>query len=692
MESTLPVSTTLVTLLDQSPFADISQLYQTLPFLDVSIRKALLTCIRVQATPPHPRLKSLPALAKVVTITGSPTRQLSVLDDVIPLIRQATQSPLLSGFVSMLLRTTRYLDEQCLTDELYTGLWKEVHATQGDDRPQALSYESLFSSHPQIDLRLSPFHRITTPDVYRRLKQWKWNLRDELFIPEVSDKTVGWESRRQYLLHQRIPLDRLSHLPITTADVARVYEEDGALSPGPVEVRYAFFFTDLKPRIYYALGPDAWYSSQYIWKVSDSLQRVFRTTDPATRYMAHRINPLESNQLLFIFDYTSFTSNMAELKYFLYHLATFCEDVPVRILDLHSGITPTTLGAIIHSYNNSINVDHPFDLGPILGMKDDPLILCSRLSGLLGIFGNIVFSTTLAGINLMCLLGGEDEANTVGDDSEGKVDEAPGRWKEVREGVTQIGDVEESKFETFRYREPGNERQDSWHYLKRPFKRNGNIVETGYMIDWPMISLVEDCTSSVHTEKFEDLIFRRRKFIVQTSRFLTVLETIPESLVDFDTDFAFTYLQWAFKRLNVPRDGRLPGHTVKGAEHLAIPCVLEASAVGWIAYLAQQKSHKGAVLREPQKVAETIVDGFSLACGDVFISRGDAGLGLAQRMGVIESKPLWESNYYPEVTEFQLKDYVLATSRPLYEHVVIREPPLWFRHMSIERDSRSTDE
>jgi hypothetical protein len=652
-------------------------MYRTLPFLNTATRKALLTCVRVQALPPHPRLKSLPSLSTIVVMEEYPRRQVSVMDEIVPLFEPVVQSPLLSGFASMLLRTTPYVDQSCLYEELNAGIWKEIHATQSDDRPQVLNYETIFRHHHIFSSSLSSFHRPTPFWVRHRLTVWKESLRGQVLIPEVSDKTVGREARTSYLNHNRIPLDRLPHLPISTIDIARQYEEEGALSPGVVEVRYAFFFTDLKPRIYYAMGPTAWYHSQYIWKVADSLQRVFATTNPETRYMAHRLNPLDPNQLLFIYDYTSFTSNMAELKYFLYDLAEFCEDIPVQILDLHYGLQDTTLGRIIHDYNLSINVDHPFDLGPILG-EQEPLILVSRLAGLLGIYGNIVFSTTLAGINLMCLVGDEDKANTVGDDSEAKEDESPGRWKELVAGVRCIGDVEQGKFEVFRHRDTESGVIDSWHFLKRPFRRSGDIIETGYMLDWPMISLVLDCTSKVHTEKFESLVFRRKKFVTQTARFLTLLEEIPQSPVEYDVEFAYSYLRWAYSHLNLPKDGRLPGHSRVGCEHLAIPAVDVVPDVGWIEYLAQRKSHMGAALREPQAVEETRIDGVDWVEGDVFIKRGSAGLGLASRMGVVESKPLWQTNYYPKVTVFQLTEYIQSTARPLYEHTVVRDPPKWF--------------
>jgi hypothetical protein len=135
----------------------------------------------------------------------------------------------------------------------------------------------------------------------------------------------------------------------------------GISVPGPVEVRTAWKYNDLKPRVYFAQGGDTFDASRYIQHVFnilvDSMDCVHRKNRflPITGELTQRMTTL-------IYDYESFTSLLDSIHEFLRELSIFFEGVPIQLVGDKDGLVTTTLGELITSYTRTCAEFASFDM------------------------------------------------------------------------------------------------------------------------------------------------------------------------------------------------------------------------------------------------------------------------------------------------------------------------------------------
>jgi hypothetical protein len=160
---------------------------------------------------------------------------------------------------------------------LQAGISKEIAAAT-EARYPVINWEPLFG-HSKDTLH-DPFiqNGPSRPMLYQylryRLLRWKEKIANKLLVPQMSQKTMGLESSTSF--HMSLPpcVRQLKPRLYTTTDAEQFYSNHGYLPPGPCEMRYAWKFNDLKPRVYYSQGLSAYTSSRYVHDVFDSLQRV----------------------------------------------------------------------------------------------------------------------------------------------------------------------------------------------------------------------------------------------------------------------------------------------------------------------------------------------------------------------------------------------------------------------------------
>jgi hypothetical protein len=609
---------------------------------------------------------------------------------ILPLLDTFIFSPIHCGFASMLLRLLPYSDPTHLEEIRTEALWKEIHSTMGPDRAQALDYTPLFSYHTSsIHTPLNPFSTaqpLLSQSMRMEITEWKRSLQTRIILPTVGRKTLGIESSYNYWKDTPISTSFLPFMPpITPQDLERRYMETGCTSRGPVEVRMAFKFTDLKPRVYYAMGSTSYFASRYIHSIADSFQRIFPSTHPVYRYNPRRIEPLEDDDIMFIYDYTSFTSNLAELKYFLDALASFCDDTSIQLLDTHYGIVTVNLGDMLREYNTIVNVDAEFDIGPILQIGA-PVILHSAKSGLLGVYGNIVWSLSLHGINLCHMCGGVDKCNCVGDDAEGKVKKSRGRegQNQLLEGVRVIGDISEEKM-CWWIDDSMEPNRKGYHYVKRPIDRIDNHVWSKPMLDFPSLSLVVDCSSPYHTVPFESIIVRKRKFIVQTCRFFDSINGLFSSyLADFDIPLILVYLRWCCRKLGLPKKGVVPGGWT-GSERahyqdLAFPVIAEDSMVDWRRLLWDNFGASTCLIQIP--ITSDISDisgGFQE--GEELFLQSSGIISLLESVGILERIRRRSELVFTTTLQYEAFCAILDGTYPVsYVYLCLRDSPFWLVH------------
>jgi len=459
--------------------------------------------------------------------------------------------------------------------------------------------------------------------------------------------------------------------------------ETGEEIEGVCEVRYAWKFNDLKPRIYYAIGSSAYHASKHIWHVFDSLQRMFASSDPSKRYSFMRFPNVDLPQNLFvIYDYASFTSRLADIRGFTAALGQFCRGTGVDIFDTHRGLVRKDLGDILIRYNDVCNTECLFSLERVdEGDGSERVILRHEVAGLLGVFGNIVSSTALHGVTGISIAGSEDFINTIGDD-------AAGRYEDMERGdimtaVRSIGEIADEKFIVWEEDAELWEEDQSWHYVKRPIRVRSGLVDQEWMPEFPMLGLTLHKYPSHITVKRADVTTRRRVFIKQTCRFLSSLILHP--VTDDDQQIIFDILQEAYRRLRLPVHGAFPNRYAKPSADRSLPYPDQVLAVppitrdifvtNWWQVLKAKQFETGYVT-VPQVEGEDDVPE-ELEEGLTFVHRSDRVLGILEKINVLRKRPLYEERLLSDETLQILDEVMIGRSHVLFEYYVCERYDPW---------------
>jgi hypothetical protein len=401
-------------------------------------------------------------------------------------------------------------------------------------------------------------------------------------------KNVGEQTRLAFFRLQRIPPE--TRYDVTTADLERLYHSTGQQTDGACEVRWAWKYNDLKPRVYYAQGGESYFASRYIREIANSFCDILPTSNRQSRYNSQRLGPLTDQTSVAVYDYSSFTSEMSELKYFLERLGEWCIGTEVKIVDTNRGVVVHDLGRLILEYNTSVNCGARMDITRIYNL-DEPQTLEHNKSGMLGVYGNIVWSTALHGIFLTFVTGEFDLSNVVGDDAQALLNKMEWSALDFISTLRLIGNINEERTEFWM---TGYHAEDStgWQFLKRPFDRLGNHLYTGLLFDIPLAVYVCPEDDGVHSADLGSFRDRVKAFIMQTCRLLDRLHIYECHLSEEELDFALGYLTTCYRELRLPPEGSLPpfSHSqMKGALHLAIPILhRESIARPWLDVLARR--------------------------------------------------------------------------------------------------------
>lgn len=442
---------------------------------------------------------------------------------------------------------------------------KEFEATQGVDRLPVIDYSIWFSAEGDSHLKpLSPFlpaaphHNLR---IKNSLAKWKSSMVNKLLYPQVqSGKSLSrmtaatWYSKGRNEETGDFPTN------VSSADLEKWYADTGEEIEGPCEMRQSWKYNDLTPRTYFAQGGSAYHASKYIRDIATSLSNMFPETGFISRFSYNDLEVSEQHTT-FIYDYSSFTSNLTELKYFLQALSEFVDDVMVRIVDSRHGVLHTSLGALIRDYNDVCNQECEFMRNR--WMEDDTAIYRHNKAGLLGVYGNIALSTVLHGLHACQLAGDASSAKCVGDDVYGsyKVD-AGIRSREIIDAIQSLGEIQKSKIRWWRYRpiedESGDDR--AYPYIKRPFDR----LETRMILEpalyLPIFGLINPIPDGVHTDP-EDLATRIKILCVQTYACIRQIRVIMPSLRVLQILMVENYIRCLYRAIGLELDGRLPVET-----------------------------------------------------------------------------------------------------------------------------------
>jgi hypothetical protein len=468
-------------------FPSLKDFVDLIPYLPMSHRKAILTITRVQYLPSlteladpstHHRWSTLyPTLREFLPPTTA--FRMITLHEYLTSLTTYLQSPIASGLISMLVRTLPS-NLGIMEEEVEAIREKELQAAMGRYHPQSFHWDSLFEGILQPiapGYPVSPVYK----SVHYSFDQVRETLSSKVFYPQVSDKTIGAEGK-QFLIQHRYDVEGVVLEP-TTRGLEILYSRTGIMLGGDTEMRTSFSLNDLRPRTYYARGPCVYYPSRFIQSFFNILLDSFAPTNRFSRFITSHIR-LDSSTSLFIYDYSSFTSTLFEIRNFTAAIGRYFDGCIVHVVDSYRGVIPVNLADLIADFNEACNC-YPSFVVPIDPANPDRH---SHNCGMLGVPGNISSCTLLHGVHLAILLSSL-LCRCVGDDAIGSV--LSEKFVELVERfLTNIGHVSLKKTSDWDILEDEDETVNvtSWHYIKRPISRVANRVHQGQQMIYPPLT------------------------------------------------------------------------------------------------------------------------------------------------------------------------------------------------------------
>jgi len=214
---------------------------------------------------------------------------------------------------------------------------------------------------------------------------------------------------------------------VRTADLERFYHETGYRIGGGCELRCGQRFNDLKPRFYYCQGGRDYHAAKYVKGIAVTLMESIPSTTANIRRNpdAYLTSDFEQD-FVTTWDYQAFTTNLEQLKYFLDALCTGLRSMVTHdmlVFDSHKGLIRIHPADLIEEYNHTVNFSAPFSIHRIIEKFDfaseiPDITYRQENNGMLGVAGNIGFSTSTHGIET-CKICGPSGCVCVGDDAMG---------------------------------------------------------------------------------------------------------------------------------------------------------------------------------------------------------------------------------------------------------------------------------
>jgi len=590
------------------------------------------------------------------------------------------------------LRATPIIDHDTeLADLEEKGYAKEILHSQ-----TVWSYEQLFDySHLHADRPFGPSSwEKTVSEISNRLVR-KTQNRKVLFPVYNKRKNIGYDSG------SRLSSDASS---VTTFDLEKHYVESGIKIGGPCELRRQWRLNDLKPRFYYAQGGDAYHSSKYMKALAVNLMEAIpSTTLEARRNPPDFLNRLyEEDTFVVLWDLTSFTTNLSELKFFLFCVACDVEfkfGTTIAVLDLREGLIHVPLHEILFAYNESCNIAPDFDISRLQeASPENNHILQSQNNGMLGVPGNIGFSTALHGYIAASVLG-FDYTVCVGDDAIGIANEtAP-----IISTIQTLGEIETSKFSIL---SPLDGREQYTRFLKRRLTRNEYGLSLDYLFNLPTPPIFDGNIPEGRTPPLAFSAVDRVKSVCATVSSLlwepNFLHADP--IDDEGRQEILQYLRVGYRMMGLPINGRLPGWSYKAPNADSAVTINEALPPLTLDLLSELEHHDWLEIlfnSRPQKyftvpmyishIDRYLVPDFTI--GETFFGRTSALLRVLTDFEYIRREAYVEvTGEYSYENLRRLRRLLKGEAEMVYHCTALKDAPAWIEHFTpsvVSSDMRS---
>jgi len=665
-----------------------------LPHLPVQARKVILSYTRTRQ-----RVSTSTRFAKMHThelprqysfiIGDNPKSQYTTmtLKELIIGVEAHIHDQVILAFLSTCVRSAPYQDYSSVLKTREDTIAKEIAAGLMPAYNETLNFEAILDFDPTSrNKRLAP-NLPLNPTVHAQLhnafRSARSSLQGAILYPQTSDKTIG--EHAQQLCARILDAGDSQLVSMRTiqslSDVERMYHRTGARCEGVVEMRCAWKYNDLKPRVYYAQGPDCYFASRYVQEVFNVILDQFEVVHRHNRF-ERPARPFEDIQdRLAMYDYSSFTSSLESIKDFTRSMAQFFKGVQVICVDTWSGPVLKDLGDMLLEYTEVCNETSLFDLSTLF-LLDEELVV-QHTCGMLGVPGNISSCTLLHGLHLVVILGDMYLGRCVGDDALAIVRGGSDAevWAVFVDQVNNLGAIAEEKFEYWDYEDDPDTTGGA--YCKRPIARMSNSIIQDKALIWPGIHDLIPLRDAYHTSIPCTELQIRKKFIAQWSRLLTRTEIQVDNLSEAARDLLHCFQVWAYRTLGLRGGGQVQCSDTYSQIKLVCPKLLKHDELnrGWVQITLDYMRRDGQVVTLPSWA------GLDETCcyteGEVFHSKSTRLLSLMERLGYLEREIQREEYDLTSLTSPAFLSRLITLQYPfLYRYHVLADCPSWCNNVN----------
>jgi hypothetical protein len=348
-------------------------------------------------------------------------------------------------------------------DQAKIASWnKEIGLAEGCCRPKNIRWSMFFDqSDPSTPISDD---LPANPNMLKSIRRILWSFRESCegrtLWPRATHKNMSRSTRREYEDYFN---DDLSDVPIFGQDDwERTYEATGVKVGGASEMRQKWYPAQAKPRTYFAMGGEAYSDCRFLQDFFSDLVNAFSPTNHIYRLRPSRlvVDPKDGTVRFFIYDLSSFTSNMGEQRYFMEQLSSFFAGTEVLVCDERNGPIAKDLGDLLDQYNETCVFGPQVSYERFDESRQDSVP--HGVASLLGIFGNLMTCTIAHFFIMSSIIPNFRSANVAGDD--GITPEDILNNYQTHSAINHVGEYAREK--CFRGEE------DTAICLKRPFNQH----------------------------------------------------------------------------------------------------------------------------------------------------------------------------------------------------------------------------
>jgi hypothetical protein len=608
--------------------------------------------------------------------------------DIKQMLVHISQRPVYRSFISMLVRNEA-LDRLSGADEvILEGFIKEVRAGQ------SIRGETIGVGYQAIDqdnyapAQYSMFYE-PTPWWTNKARHLVMDLSSKLnkigvLFPQVQRRKNMSQDTCRRLIEAGYSTEKRWY-DLTTLDLELHKMQTGEEIQGECEMRMAWKANDLKPRFYYCTGGTAYWKSRYVKKIAIAMMECIDSTRLQRRQHPEDIQySSDAFDYICVWDMASFTTQLSELKHFLYYISKgleenlYCQQNPLKCVDYREGVVEITADKLLMAYNQTVNQEAQYTIyrvcDRIFRSFEDDSTMTQKNSGMLGVHGNIGFSTAFHGFHLEA--GVKKGAGcSVGDDALGAMTEDP-RIRFIPH-MALIGDVHVDKTEILRPLKEDESLQVA-KFVKRRLERTHDGISLGYLFSFPALADVFSVRDEYHTTTDRGRAHMISKFISQVGAFFWDIHAIGV-LNQEELMLIRRVLMRCYSVLGLPFRGSLPGAKHPAFEDrllMAVPPLLDfdPETEDWAEALWDKAVERYALL--PQDLGPLIIPQYEE--GREFIANEGGMLNVLEDIGVIEKMRMQLEWVETSVTNRRRFRSFLAGEKRSFRVRYLSFCPSWF--------------